>query len=51
MRPITPLDLWSVVYDVNRVTAEVPLSPDIGDAKPPTADAGGTEAPNTVPKN
>jgi acyl-homoserine-lactone acylase len=47
VRPITPLDLWSVVYDVNKVTAEVPLAPDIGDAKPPTADAGGTEAPNT----
>ncbi|MFD7472815.1 penicillin acylase family protein [Streptomyces sp. NPDC059837] len=46
VRPITPLDLWSVVYDVNRVTAEVPLAPDIGDAKPPTAGAGGTEAPN-----
>ncbi|WP_369190959.1 penicillin acylase family protein [Streptomyces sp. R08] len=37
VRPITALDLWSVVYDVNRVTATVPLVPDIGDAKPPAA--------------
>ncbi|MBK3576634.1 penicillin acylase family protein [Streptomyces sp. MBT65] len=37
VRPITALDLWSVVYDVVRVTATVPLVPDIGDAKPPTA--------------
>ncbi|MFE1988389.1 penicillin acylase family protein [Streptomyces mirabilis] len=44
VRPITPLDLWSVVYDVNRVTAEVPLAPDIGDAKPPAVGAGGTAA-------
>ncbi|MET7898909.1 penicillin acylase family protein [Streptomyces mirabilis] len=44
VRPITPLDLWSVVYDVNRVTAEVPLAPDIGDAKPPAAGAHGTAA-------
>ncbi|MCT9110047.1 penicillin acylase family protein [Streptomyces mirabilis] len=47
VRPITPLDLWSVVYDVNRVTAEVPLAPDIGDAKPPAAGAGGTAASGT----
>ncbi|MEV1021339.1 penicillin acylase family protein [Streptomyces sp. NPDC050264] len=38
VRPVTALDLWSVVYDVNRVTGEAPLAPDIGDAKPPTAD-------------
>lgn len=37
VRPITALDLWSLVHDVNRVTATVPLVPDIGDAKPPTA--------------
>ncbi|MCM2390015.1 penicillin acylase family protein [Streptomyces albipurpureus] len=35
-RPITPLDLWSVVYDVNGVTGVTPLAPDIGNAKPPT---------------
>lgn len=39
VRPITALDLWNVVYDVNRVTATVPLAPDIGDAKPPTTTA------------
>lgn len=39
VRPITALDLWNVVYDVNRVTATVPLVPDIGDAKPPTTTA------------
>ena len=37
VRPITALDLWSIVYDLNRVTATVPFVPDIGDAKPPTA--------------
>ncbi|WP_260695973.1 penicillin acylase family protein [Streptomyces sp. IB201691-2A2] len=44
VRPITPLDLWSVVYDVNGATGTVPLAPEIGDAKPPTAGAGGTVA-------
>ncbi|MFI6460827.1 penicillin acylase family protein [Streptomyces sp. NPDC050538] len=39
VRPITALDLWNVVYDVNRVTSTVPLVPDIGDAKPPTTSA------------
>ncbi|MFI6564435.1 penicillin acylase family protein [Streptomyces sp. NPDC050534] len=38
VRPVTPLDLWSIVYDVNRVSGAVPLAPDIGDAKPPPAD-------------
>ncbi|MGW0838615.1 penicillin acylase family protein [Streptomyces sp. NPDC002787] len=36
VRPITALDLWKVVYDVNGATGAVPLAPDIGDAKPPT---------------
>ncbi|WP_078651451.1 penicillin acylase family protein [Streptomyces xylophagus] len=45
VRPITALDLWNVVYDVNRVTETVPLVPDIGDAKPPTA-SGATAAPS-----
>ncbi|MDV9170757.1 penicillin acylase family protein [Streptomyces sp. W16] len=39
VRPITALDLWNVVYDVNRVTGTVPLAPDIGDAQPPTTSA------------
>ncbi|MEV6485863.1 penicillin acylase family protein [Streptomyces sp. NPDC051576] len=39
VRPITALDLWNVVYDVNRVTATVPLAPDIGSATPPTTSA------------
>ncbi|MFE7173923.1 penicillin acylase family protein [Streptomyces sp. NPDC057616] len=43
VRPVTPLDLWSIVYDVNRVSGAVPLAPDIGDAKPPSAD-GATRA-------
>ncbi|MFI1018777.1 penicillin acylase family protein [Streptomyces sp. NPDC020965] len=41
VRPITPLDLWSVVYNVNGVTGVVPLAPDIGEAKPPAAGADG----------
>ncbi|MFI5880039.1 penicillin acylase family protein [Streptomyces sp. NPDC051554] len=43
VRPITALDLWNVVYDVNRVTGTVPLVPDIGDAKPPTTPADGKD--------
>ncbi|MGQ4477743.1 penicillin acylase family protein [Streptomyces sp. SAS_276] len=50
VRPITALDLWSVVYDVNRVTATVPLVPDIGDARPPTAPtASGTRTASPAP--
>jgi acyl-homoserine-lactone acylase len=52
VRPITALDLWSVVYDVDEVTATVPLVPDIGDAKPPTASgaaSGTTSATPAVP--
>lgn len=37
VRPVTALDLWSIVYDLNGATGAVPLAPDIGDAKPPTA--------------
>ncbi|MDG4859737.1 penicillin acylase family protein [Streptomyces sp. T-3] len=37
VRPITGLDLWSVVHDVNAATGAAPLAPDIGDAKPPAA--------------
>jgi acyl-homoserine-lactone acylase len=44
VRPITALDLWSVVYDVNRATGTVPLTQIIGDAKPPTAGADSTTA-------
>ncbi|MFI5801719.1 penicillin acylase family protein [Streptomyces sp. NPDC051561] len=44
-RPITALDLWNLVYDVNGATGTTPLAPDIGDAKPPTA--GGGEAPGS----
>ncbi|WP_234044937.1 penicillin acylase family protein [Streptomyces adelaidensis] len=44
VRPITPLDLWSIVYDVNGATGAVPLAPDIGDARPPTAGGTNTEA-------
>ena len=43
-RPITALDLWSLVYDVNGATGAVPLAPDIGDAKPPSAGDKGTAA-------
>ncbi|WP_262056713.1 penicillin acylase family protein [Streptomyces sp. STR69] len=50
VRPITALDLWNVVYDVNRVTATVPLAPDIGDAQPPTASAPST-ATTTASRN
>ncbi|MFE9601029.1 penicillin acylase family protein [Streptomyces hokutonensis] len=42
VRPITALDLWNVVYDVNRATGTVPLAPDIGDAQPPTTSAAST---------
>jgi acyl-homoserine-lactone acylase len=41
VRPVTALDLWSIVYDVNGATGAAPLAPDIGDAKPP-ASAGNT---------
>ncbi|MEU9469276.1 penicillin acylase family protein [Streptomyces avermitilis] len=44
VRPVTALDLWSVVYDVNGATGAVPLAPDIGDAKPPAAGDKGTVA-------
>jgi len=47
VRSITPLDLWSVVYDVNGVTGAVPLAPSIGDANPPTAGTSGTAASGT----
>nr|WSY50304.1 penicillin acylase family protein [Streptomyces sp. NBC_00886] len=50
VRPITVLDLWSVVHDVNKVTATVPLVPDIGDAKPPSASAA-TSATPAVPRD
>ncbi|MFI6403692.1 penicillin acylase family protein [Streptomyces sp. NPDC050548] len=50
VRPITALDLWNVVYDVNRVTETVPLAPDIGDARPPTASAPST-ATTTASRN
>ncbi|WP_327352402.1 penicillin acylase family protein [Streptomyces sp. NBC_01304] len=35
VRPITALDLWGVVHDVNGVLGIAPLVPDIGNAKPP----------------
>lgn len=50
VRPITALDLWNVVYDVNRVTATVSLVPDIGDANPPTA-TGATATTSALPSD
>ncbi|MFI0239881.1 penicillin acylase family protein [Streptomyces sp. NPDC016845] len=37
-RPITALDLWSVIHDVNRVSGTRQLVPEIGDARPPGTD-------------
>lgn len=49
VRPITALDLWNVVYDVNGATGAAPLAPDIGDAKPPAADGTHTQAAPRLP--
>ncbi|MFF0739563.1 penicillin acylase family protein [Streptomyces sp. NPDC004111] len=48
-RPITALDLWNLVYDVNGATGTIPLAPDIGSAKPPTAAGGSTAAAPRTP--
>ncbi|MEU9189005.1 penicillin acylase family protein [Streptomyces sp. NPDC048484] len=49
VRSITPLDLWGLVYDVNRATGEVPLAPAVGDAKPPAAAGGNGTAASEAP--
>ncbi|MGQ4389591.1 penicillin acylase family protein [Streptomyces sp. SAS_270] len=37
VRPVTALDVWGIVHDLNGATGAVPLAPDIGEAAPPTA--------------
>ncbi|WP_229898230.1 penicillin acylase family protein [Streptomyces finlayi] len=44
VRPITALDVWGVVYDVNRVTGEASFAPDIGAATPPTGKGTGKKS-------
>ena len=44
VRPVTALDLWGIVHDVNGATGAVPLAPEIGAAEPPAAAGKGTAA-------
>lgn len=44
VRPITTLDLWTVVYNANAVSGAAELVPEIGDARPPSEGGDGTAA-------
>jgi acyl-homoserine-lactone acylase len=48
VRPLTELDVWSVVHDVNQLGGTLSLLPQIVTATPPTAPGGDTSAPRVA---